>query len=388
MSDDKKQLPETKTAKETGVEASSTEKNRQQPQKNKASKGLFSLIIGFISFSALATAVAAGYFGFNQFQQMSTRLQSLEQNEKNVQIQASENTKIIQRDFSSLQKQLQQTLSDYRVNRDQKVVEIAQQITAAEKQIQFYAGRHQSDWLLAEADYLVRIASNRLSLERDHVTALALLMRADERLILVDDPGLLKIREALSRDITALRLLKREDVAAIAIRISGLMPQLSRLKVASFQLPVETMNEEPIPQETDGDWMSNLKKTLTELSVKWFDVRNHGRLVKPIMTEESESIVRTNMSLLLQTAQFATLKQHKDLYEHSIKQLEGWITEYFDVLDPTVIAFITELESLAKMSVRIDLPKTLESRLLLARLVEQRLRPAAAVIASDLDEQK
>ena len=248
-------------------------------------------------------------------------------------------------------------------------------MSATQRQLLSVGGRHRNDWLLAEADYLVRIATNRLLLERDHQTALVLLVSADERIMLIDDPGLQPIREALSNDMAKLRLVKRADIAGLAIRISSLIPQLKLLPILAFQLPEETIEEIDNSASTpDQGWQQSLKNTFKELSVKWFEVRDHGRPVAPLMAPETEAILLTNMTLLLQTTQFAILRQHSELYQHSLQQLKEWSAEYFDISDPVVIAFINEIDLLIATTVSVELPKTLESRLLIARQVEQQFQ--------------
>jgi len=193
--------------------------------------------------------------------------------------------------------------------------------------------------------------------------------------MLMDDPGLQPVREALARDMATLRLVKRVDIAGLAIRISSLIPQLKTLPIQSFELPEETIKEiEGSTSAADSNWQENLKNTLKELSVKWFEVRDHGKPVKPLMSTETETMLLTNMTLLLQTAQFATLRGHSDLYYHSLSQIKDWSNEYFDTSNSAVLAFINEIDSLNKMLVKANLPATLESRLILSRYVEQRLQ--------------
>jgi len=382
MSEDKpldteiKAIEKTEPKTETvAVEEQVSETETQKPFKSSGSSSFFSGLISLVSVVAFIAVGALGYFGYTQLQQMSGRLMVLEQQEKSAQSEAQTATSNLRNSFTQLQTQTQQMLTQQNASNGKQIQDISKQLAATRRQLQEVGGRHRTDWLLAEADYLARIASNRLLLERDHVTALVLLVSADERVMQMDDPALQPIREALARDMATLRLVKRADIAGLAIRISSLIPQLKSLPVLAFQLPEELINDNNKTASTDeNSWQQNLKNTFKELSVKWFEVRDHGRPVTPLMAPETEAILLTNMTLLLQTTQFATLRQHPELYHHSLEQLKGWVNDYFDVTDPIVVAFINEIDLLNATSVRVELPKTLESRLMLARAVEQRLQ--------------
>ena len=351
------------------------EVTKEERKSSTAGASFFSGLVGLLSMSAFVAVGLVGYFGYQQFLQMSERLITLEQLERNNQTEKQQAATILGNNFEKLQAQLQQSLNQQQVSNKEKLNDFSEQLSATQRQLLSVGGRHRNDWLLAEADYLVRIATNRLLLERDHQTALVLLVSADERIMLIDDPGLQPIREALSNDMAKLRLVKRADIAGLAIRISSLIPQLKLLPILAFQLPEETIEEIDNSASTpDQGWQQSLKNTFKELSVKWFEVRDHGRPVAPLMAPETEAILLTNMTLLLQTTQFAILRQHSELYQHSLQQLKEWSAEYFDISDPVVIAFINEIDLLIATTVSVELPKTLESRLLIARQVEQQFQ--------------
>jgi len=381
---DAEPLPENKEEPVVEDDKLSSKQKDIKPKSN----GLFIGMTTMLSLAALIAAGLIGYLGYQQFQHMSARLLTLEQETANNQSVSNSTKDELQRNFTQLQSQLQKQLQDSILNQDtdsdSKIQTISEQLAATRRQIQSVSGRHQSDWLLAEADYLVRIASNRLLLERDHVTALALLMSADERIVLMDDPSLQPAREALARDMAMLRLLKREDIAGIAFRISGLIPQLKTLPILAFQLPEDTLEEIEQPvSSANTSWYENLKQAAAELSVKWFEIRDHGRPVTPLMAPETETLLVNNMMLQLQTAQYSVLRQHSELYHHSLTQLKTRVTEYFDINDQIVIAFLNEIDSLNAMSIRAELPDSLQARVIISRLVEQRLQQSIAPVAAE-----
>ena len=367
MSDKKPIEAEPKTIQQP-VDSAAAVSVKKQKIKTETSKA-FSVSISLMSLTSLIAVALVGYLGYLQFQKNSVRLSDLEKLQESRTFELSDIKQQLKSEISDIQLKIAQSdAQSIKILSD-----LSQQIKLTEGKIRSFSGRHQSDWLLAEADYLVRIAGMRLSFERDHITALALLLSADERIVLMDDPGMQPVREALFRDMAVLRLLKKEDLSGTAIRVSALIPQLKALPVQSFHLPKEETEDTEQPlMLSEKDWLENLQATLKELSVKWFDIRNHGRPVSPLMSSESETLLLTNMTLLLQTAQFAILKQHSDLYHHSLKQLKQWITEYFDLTDPIVLGFNKEIDALDGLIVGGAIPKTLDSSLVLHRVIELR----------------
>ncbi|MGR5543359.1 uroporphyrinogen-III C-methyltransferase, partial [Vibrio campbellii] len=66
-------------------------------------------------------------------------------------------------------------------------------------------GRRPNDWLLAEADHLVKLAGRKLFLEKDAVTATRLMETADQRIATLNDPSLVPLRQQMAKDITELK---------------------------------------------------------------------------------------------------------------------------------------------------------------------------------------
>ena len=84
-----------------------------------------------------------------------------------------------------------------------------------------------NDWMLAESEYLVRMAGRKLWLEHDIVSAITLLGNADERIKALNDPSLMPIRKALAGLIESGLLVQRQGAGTfVAERI---LRQFSRL---------------------------------------------------------------------------------------------------------------------------------------------------------------
>ena len=91
-----------------------------------------------------------------------------------------------------------------------------------------------NEWMLAEALYMSRLASQRLIIERSAQSALTLLLETDKLLARFNDPKLNFVREALSQEITSLRLLDKVDHSGIIFELNSLANEIEKLKIVEL----------------------------------------------------------------------------------------------------------------------------------------------------------
>ncbi|UCE89293.1 MAG: uroporphyrinogen-III C-methyltransferase, partial [Pseudomonadota bacterium] len=90
-----------------------------------------------------------------------------------------------------------------------------------------------NDWLVAEAEYLIKLANHRLLLDRDVKTALSALGTADERLREAGDPALIPARRALASDMAALRAVPKPDISGISLTLGALGESIDTLPLST-----------------------------------------------------------------------------------------------------------------------------------------------------------
>lgn len=98
-------------------------------------------------------------------------------------------------------------------------------------------GRRPNDWLLAEADYLVKLAGRKLFLEHDAVSATKLMESADQRIAALNDPSLVPLRKSMANDITKLKGVPLVDREGLVLRLTALQQQVDSLPLANAILP-------------------------------------------------------------------------------------------------------------------------------------------------------
>jgi len=120
----------------------------------------------------------------------------------------------------------------------QQTAQVASQTQLAEAQQAFAvqlanaAGARDADsWVLAEIEYLVLAASQRLALAGDVATAQAALLAADERAKASDRPEFVPVRAELAHDIAALAAVPRPDLDGLAFELDAVMRRVDSLPV-------------------------------------------------------------------------------------------------------------------------------------------------------------
>lgn len=214
------------------------------------------------------------------------------------------------------------------------------------------AGSADRDWLLAEAEYLIRMAGQRLLLERDITSALRLLEAADR---LAKEAGGLAshgLRQALAKDIAALRLAKQVDTQGIYLEIAALMDRVPDLKRRAPGVVADSAEEVEEEEEVVGEpsFMSRLADRFTDL----VDFRRGDIEINPVLPPAEEYYLRQNLVLKLQLAQIAALSANRTLFEASLRDAADWVVTGFDKGDAATLAMA---ESLLRLS-GIDIAAT------------------------------
>ncbi len=192
-----------------------------------------------------------------------------------------------------------------------------------------------SDWFLAEASYLARLARQRLQTERSTKNPLALLQQVDDILLELEDLDVLSVRSAVANDIAALRLSGEVDVSGIILELNALISQIEYLPLLTYATSAQEMmpaSDDNISVAQDQDvmqrWVVAMDELMTSLS-NLIRVRQRSKPIEPMLSDLEESIARSNLRLLLQQASNAVLRERQTIYQESLANAEQWIIDYF-----------------------------------------------------------
>lgn len=211
------------------------------------------------------------------------------------------------------------------------------------------------DWSLAEAEYLARLAFQRLLMAEDVTSAAALLASADAILRELDDVDLLPAREAIARDLAALRAVPSVDVEGTWLRLQALAERVDGLLL--FELTPEASAEDG-PSE-DADWRERLREgygaALEKIS-SFVVVRRHEQPYETLIDPQWEQLVRQNLRMQIAQAQAALLSGNPELYRSSLTTTRRWLQEFFDFNQADVAALNAELDALLAVEISRDYP--------------------------------
>lgn len=266
----------------------------------------------------------------------------------------AEEAKRLQQDFSRRLASLEGELAAARQALDEKLATFDSQLARQRAQLEQFSADDRDSWLLAEAQYLLRLANQRLIMTGDTEAAQALMRSADGILRELDDAGLLDVRRALASDIAAVRAVPSLDLEGTYLRLSALIEQAADLVI--FELP--ELHEETAPVEAEG-WRDRLRlgyeKALSKLSA-YVVFRRRDEPVEALMDPQWEGMVRQNLRMLLEQAQVAMLSGNQRLFRESLERARGWVGQFFHSDEQSARAMARELEALASTRISVDIP--------------------------------
>lgn len=273
---------------------------------------------------------------------------------KNLQRQQDE----AQRTISSLQAQLETT---------------AAEANALSSALQEMNGRRPSDWLLAESEYMVKMAGRKVWLDGDVRTAIMLLQNADTRLAELSDPSVLPVRKLIAQDIRSLQQVNKTEPVSIALAISGLLSQVPQIKLDGQAIPTSPQYQPAPMTESVSDWQQNLAAVWHNIVDDFISVSKVEQPIAPLMSLEQQWLAREQLTLFLLQAQSAALKAQPTLYQQSLEAALGVLNQQFDLTDAATHSYISGVQNLLSNDVSKALPSELVSQGPLSDLLLQRV---------------
>ena len=231
-------------------------------------------------------------------------------------------------------------------------------------------------WLIAQADFLVKMAERKLWNEQDVVTAMVLLKNADASLAEMNDPGLLDVRTALRNDITALSAVSQIDFDGTILRLNQLANQVDNLRIDDGSrdgAPMDSSDSEGLTSSV-ADWRTNLTKSWQGFMRDFITVRRRDSSAAPLLAPNQDIYVRENIRAQLLIAAQAVPRHQEESYKQALDSVSTWVRAYFADNDPENTAFLKEIDELAAQPIAMSIPDSLTSQPLLDKLVQTRIR--------------
>ncbi|WP_323875765.1 uroporphyrinogen-III C-methyltransferase [Aeromonas veronii] len=231
-----------------------------------------------------------------------------------------------------------------------------------------------NDWMLAESEYLVRMAGRKLWLEHDLVSAITLLGNADERIAALNDPSLMPIRKALAEDIAKLKGMPRIDREGLTLKLAALSDQIELLPLSTVSMPEAKAEPDQAVSTNPDEWESNLKKNWVKFTENFVTIRRRDGAVEALLSPQQEIFLRENLKTKLLQAQLSVYREQQALYEDSLDKAQRWLTQYFDTDNSATRYMQAEIDKLKGEQIQIDYPAQFKTQAMLEQVLTERLQ--------------
>jgi uroporphyrinogen III methyltransferase / synthase len=360
----------------------------QRPPKRHSST--FFAIITILSVLALA---AAGYFFVQQLREKQEGLGGRLSEENQQVFQMTKQITSLQSQLATLQSQLatiqsKVTTSESKYERALSVVSDTQagkleQLRSEHEQkiyrLQRQLAKTRGDWLIADAEYLLSVANQRLQLVGDVKTTRLALEAADQRLRESGDPGVFKVREAIAHELSVLKEVNPPDVVGIFSRLRNLenrtrdlpvfLPHAGKVKKAGQG---EAADEPEQSESVIDSAIEDLKDLI--------EIRRVDRPIEAVLMPEEVALIRQDLRLDFEMARLALLQHDETLYKANLENARDWLKQHFDTKDPATKKVLAEIDELMKTPVSVQYPDIGQSLILLRQMAKLRLETDKALL--------
>jgi uroporphyrin-3 C-methyltransferase len=371
-----------------------SEKQEQNvSESNKVHRSRSGFWFGIIILLIIIGLAGAGFFLFTQLREQQASLGG-EVDKGDMQlIELSKQISGYQSQLASVQSQLAtleasiagkdthftKTLEDFSRLHNEKLDSTRKELNSAIQQVQRQLGKTRGDWLIADAEYLLSTASERLHLIGDVNTTRAALEAADQRLRESGDAAVFKVREQIAKDIAALNRVEVPDIVGIYSSIqtqAGQIDNLTLLLPYAGKTPTSPKKpEKPVDQTQDKqDLIDSALNELEEIVT----IRHTEQPIKAILTQEEAQFIKEQLRLKLETVKVALVQHNEPLYQASLTDAKKWTEQHF-MQNTQTKNFIAELDRMKGVQIQSQFPDISLSLKMLKDIVKLRLETDKAM---------
>lgn len=348
----------TDSGKQSAPPESKREKKQPSPSAAKQPSGWpgkLALLLALIALSATGFL----YWQGQQLKQSSNSEQTnlsrqVETALANARADVADRVGSVSRQLGSLQAQAEAE----KKNIDQ----LQQRLTDAIKQVNATRETSREDWLLAESEYLLRLANQRVLMEQTANGALTLLKATDNILRESDDVALYNVRQALAEDIAALEAVPTLDTEGTYLKLAAINRQVDNLRVipVTDKRKLPSMLEEITPDSVEKSWTEGAAAAWSKAVGKFEKlvvIQHRDEPVEPLMSPEQTYYLQQNLHLMLEQAQLALLQRKQQAFDASLEKASNWIATYFDAKDATSQSLLRALNEMSQLDIAPELPE-------------------------------
>ncbi|MGO0305384.1 uroporphyrinogen-III C-methyltransferase [Endozoicomonas acroporae] len=350
----------------TDIHSAKESHSEQQAAKKHQSKGSGKGLAGFALLLSACALGLSGYIGWRAMpleQNQPVLLEGMDQLQTQVARQQARLTTVAQNTATDIERHEEQLQA-----LQQREDRLLSRVDTLSSKVRELEGSTRNQWRIAEVEYLLRLANQRLLTVNDVTSALELMASAGQILGQLDDYTLFPVREALAEDIAVLKATTLLDQEAIWLRlqaIADLIPGLVILDdghiadVASAPDPGSMVTDETNPP-ADRTWQETIKAIVLDTwhrFTRLFRINTQREQpIEVLLTPEQEQLIRQKMLMLIEQSKLALITGKQAIYQNSLKQTSDWLSRYFMLGGDVSNQLATELTELEGLSITPDMP--------------------------------
>ena len=227
---------------------------------------------------------------------------------------------------------------------------LEQRLSATESGLVSVAASNQNSSVelnIAEIDFLLRTASERLQLFMDPAAADLALLAADVQMEALNDPMFLSVRQRIAAARQALAAVPEIDRVQLSARLSALQSKIPGLP---FRGEIEEQVEPELP--ADAGWWESFKHTMSSLVT----VRRRVPEEQSLMSLEDKDYLRQGLWLQFESARLALMRNDTSVYQDSLKRVDQTVGQFFKNGSSEVQALLSETTALSQENIAPQMP--------------------------------
>ena len=327
-----------------------------------------SLVLSAVAI-AIALAAGVGLFGLNKQQVSRQNETSTALADRVAELQKAQESQ--KNELEGIIKQQADQLADAKHQQET----LAKQLEDVQQKVAVISGSDAKTWLLAQADFLVKLAGRKLWSDQDVTTAAALLKSADASLADMNDPSLITARRAITDDIASLSAVTQVDYDGIILKVNQLSNQIDNLRLADNDTDDSPMDSDSSELSSSiSEWRVNLQKSWQNFMDSFITVRRRDETAVPLLAPNQDVYLRENIRSRLLVAAQAVPRHQEETYKQALDNVSTWVRAYYNTDDATTTAFLEDIDKLSQQNITMNVPDKLASQPILEKLMQTRVR--------------
>ncbi len=280
------------------------------------------------------------------------------------------------------------TLADFSQLHGEKLEGTRKELNNSIAQVQRQLGKTRGDWLIADAEYLLTVANERLHLIGDINTTREALEAADQRLRESGDAGTFKVREEIAKELANIKGLQAPDVVGIYASIQTLQDRVDKLVLF---LPYTGKAATAVPEVKEPATQPSEDQGLIDSAIHQLEgiitIRHTEHEIKEILTPEEAQFIQEQLRVKLEMVKIALVQHNEVLFQSGLADTRKWAEQHF-TKNNDLGNFISELDQFSLIKIRSHFPDISGSLKILRDITKLRIEadkamPLAVTPAAD-----